>query len=159
MEPWESGSWAWLMFSDSKSVQRWERSNRSLWKNTGGFSNTAQWLQQRYSTPEHPLYKVLALQKQLQVIPTPIQCQKPPSRLCSPASNTCSKYLQQMERLCWDPVNNWKNRMHSLCHLHRTGMAQFESLFSVLFMKDALSHTPTMLLSWMISFLTFKLKN
>lgn len=39
------------------------------------------------------------------------------------------------------------------------GMEQFESLFSVLFTKDALSHTPTALLSRMISFLTFKLKN
>lgn len=48
--------------------------------------------------------------------------------------------------------------MCSLCHFPRMGMAQFESLFSMLFMKDALSHTPTMLLSQMISFLTFKLK-
>lgn len=31
-EPWESGAWAWLMFSDSKLVQRWEPSNRSSWR-------------------------------------------------------------------------------------------------------------------------------
>lgn len=160
MEPWESGSWAGLMFSDSTAnLYRDENIPTEAYeKNTGEFSNMSQWLQWRFHSLTPPLQSFSTSK----AIPSYSNTNSVP-RISITTFFTCFQHLFQVFTANWKAgvgfCKQLKEQDALLCHFHRMGMAQFESLSSLLFMKHALSHTPTILLSQIISLLTFKLKN
>lgn len=100
-----------------------------------------------------------ALGKQFQIIPSQIQSQESTAWFLSSAPTTCYKYLQQIERKGCSRFLQADEKTWRLLFVTSTE-CEYNSLntyFLYSLSKIILWYTPTVLLSLMISFLTFKL--